>query len=200
MYWSLYAFWICTLGAAFCLRLKAKDLGITQVVIVGFFVSKVTQPLSLSLYSYYFFNICIFSFFLLFSFTISIYHSIIYVYLPSPNHLCLPTYVYLPMSTYLHQHTYWPMPTYLCLHTYINIPTYLSQTYLPLTTYQHIPTYLPLPTYLPSNINTPTYLPMSSYQHIPTRVNLPLSTYLPLPIPKHQDIIAADPGVGIGLV
>ena len=41
---------------------------------------------------------------------------------------------------------------------------------------------------------------MSSYQHIPTHVNLPLSTYLPVPIPKYQYIIAADPGAGIGLV
>ena len=60
------------------------------------------------------------------------------------------------------------------------MPTYLSQTYLPLTTY--------------------LYLLMSSYQHIPTHVNLPLSAYLPVPIPKYQYIIAANPGAGIGLV
>ena len=41
---------------------------------------------------------------------------------------------------------------------------------------------------------------MSIYQQIPTYVNLPSSTYLPLPIPKYQYIIAADLGVGIGLV
>ena len=41
---------------------------------------------------------------------------------------------------------------------------------------------------------------MSSYQHIPTHVFLPLSTYLPVPIPKNQYEIAADPGAGIGLV
>ena len=45
---------------------------------------------------------------------------------------------------------------------------------------------------------------MSSYQHIPTNVNIPLSTslptYLPVPIPKYQYIIVADPGAGIGLV
>ena len=40
----------------------------------------------------------------------------------------------------------------------------------------------------------------SSYKHIPTNVNLPSSTYLPVPIPKYQYIIAADPGAGIGLV
>ena len=33
---------------------------------------------------------------------------------------------------------------------------------------------------------------MSTYHHLPT--------YLPLPIPKYQYIIAADPGAGIGLV
>ena len=65
------------------------------------------------------------------------------------------------------------MSTYLSLSTYINIPTYL---------YQH------------------TYLPMSSYQHIPTHVNLPSSTYLAVPIPKYQYIIAADPRAGIVLV
>ena len=36
--------------------------------------------------------------------------------------------------------------------------------------------------------------------HIPTYVNLPSSTYLPLPIPKYQYIIATDLGAGIGLV
>ena len=41
---------------------------------------------------------------------------------------------------------------------------------------------------------------MSTYQHIPTHVNLPSSTYLPLPIPKYQYIIATDPGYGISLV
>ena len=41
---------------------------------------------------------------------------------------------------------------------------------------------------------------MTTYQHIPTHVNLPSSTYLPLPIPKYQYIIAADPGAGISLV
>ena len=41
---------------------------------------------------------------------------------------------------------------------------------------------------------------MSSYQHIPTHVNLPLSTYLPVPIPKYQYIIAEDQGAGISLV
>ena len=106
----------------FCLRPKAKDLEITRVVVVvvlvGFFVSK-THATSLSL------SLCIFiifSFFLIFSITISIYHFIIHVYLPRPtnlglpiqaylprpSYLCLPTNAYLPMSTYLHQHTYLP--------------------------------------------------------------------------------------------
>ena len=104
------------------------------------------QPLSLSL--------CIFnisSFFLLFSFTISIYHSIIHVYLPT--NLCQPTYPYQLTSTYL-------------------------------------------PTYLYKN----TYPPNSPCQHIPTHVYLPSSTYLPLPIPKYQYRIDANPGAGIGLV
>ena len=41
---------------------------------------------------------------------------------------------------------------------------------------------------------------MSAYQHIQTHVNLPSSTYIPVPIPKYQYIIAAEPGAGIGLV
>ena len=35
---------------------------------------------------------------------------------------------------------------------------------------------------------------MSTYQHIATFVNLPSSTYLPLPTLKYQYVIAADPG------
>ena len=75
------------------------------------------------------------------------------------------------------------------LPTYINTPTYL---------YQH--PYPSISTPLPIYINTPTYLPMSTCQHIPTNVNLPSSTYLPLPIPQYQYRIVADPGAGIGLV
>ena len=41
---------------------------------------------------------------------------------------------------------------------------------------------------------------MSSYQHMPTQVNLPSSTYLPVPIPKYPYIIAAGLRAGIGLV
>ena len=66
-----FSVWSCWLQP------KAKDLGITRVVVlvlVGFFVS---QTLSLSLCSF-----IIFSIFLLFSITISIFHSIRYVYLP----------------------------------------------------------------------------------------------------------------------
>ena len=73
-------------------------------------------------------------------------------------------------------------------------------TYLPLPIYINIPNWQPMSTYLPSYINTPTHLclltntyqPMSTYHH--------LTTYLPLPIPKFQYRITADPGAGIGLV
>ena len=68
---------------------------------------------SISLYFYYFFNIFIFSFFLLFSITISIYRSIIHVYLPRPTYLHLPIYVYLPTSTYLPTCNYQPTYTNL---------------------------------------------------------------------------------------
>ena len=151
----------------------AKDLGITQVVVVvlvGFFVSK-THATSLSLFVFLlFFQYFYFSFFLLFSIIISIYHSIIYVYIHSyvnlnmsiylclPNYLSisthlptylptddyLPTYVSLPTPTNLHQHTYLP--------NYINTPTYLcllTNTYQPMSTYHHRPTYL----YQSLNIN-----------------------------------------------
>ena len=75
-----------------------------------------------------------------------------------------------------------------------------------MTTHQHQHTYLPTSTYLPISIYLPTilhqhtYLPMYTSQNITTHVNLPSSTYLPLPIPKYQYIIAADSGAGIGLV
>ena len=161
--WSSGYGWQCSRGHGFescchildghfCLRLKAKDLGITWVVValVGFFVSK-THATSLSLYFYYFFKKYFFSFVLLFSITISIYLSFY-------------------MSTYL--------PTYLCLPTYINIPTYLSQTYL--LNFDNLPTYTnqcqPTYPYQPTYINTPTYQcrltntyqPMSNYHHLPT--------------------------------
>ena len=71
------------------------------------------------------------------------------------------------------------------LTTYV--PTYLC-TYLPIPTYINAPTYLCL--------LTKTYQPISTYHHLPTY----LPTYLPLPIPKYQYIIAADPGASIGLV
>ena len=130
----------------------AKDLGITQVVVVvlvGFFVSK-THATSLSLFVFLlFFQYFYFSFFLLFSIIISIYHSIIYVYIHS--------YVNLNMSIYL------------CLPNYLSISTHLP-TYLPMTTYQLMSVYLPLPTY----INIPTYLIIST--HLPTYVYLPTHT------------------------
>ena len=79
------------------------------------------------------------------------------------------------------------MSTYLCLP----ISTYLL-------TFDNLPTYVNLPT----PINILTYL----YQHtylpviLPTHVNLPSFTYLHLPIPKFQYIIAADQGAVSSLV
>ena len=148
--WSSGYGWQCSRGHGFesccrildehfCLRLKAKDLGITWVVValVGFFVSK-THATSLSLYFYYFFKKYFFSFVLLFSITISIYLSF---YMST----YLPIYVYLPTTTYL--------------------PTYLKHTYLTLTTYQHLQTNVNLPiltnltisTHLPTNVVLPTH-------------------------------------------
>ena len=54
--------------------------------------------------------------------------------------------------------------------------------------------------FCPFSFNSKLLLFLSTYQHIPTHVNLPSSTYLPLPIPKYQYIIATDPGYGIRLV
>ena len=92
--------------SCFCLRPKAKELGIAQVVVflvVGFFVSK-THATPLSLYFYFFFLFIL-------SITISIYHYIIHVYLPRPTYL--PTYTNLCQPTYPYQHTYLPISTHL---------------------------------------------------------------------------------------
>ena len=110
---------------------RPKTQELLQLFLLDFSFKKLTQPLSLSL------CIIIIFFFLLFSITISIYHSIIYVY--------LPTNVNLPMSIYLYKHTYLPMSNYLSLPTYINIPTHLcllTNTYQPVSTYHYLPTYL----------------------------------------------------------
>ena len=127
---------------------RPKTQELLQLFLLDFSFKKLTQPLSLSL------CIIIIFFFLLFSITISIYHSIIYVY--------LPTYVNLPMSIYLYKHTYLPMSNYLSLPTYINIPTYLDQhTYPPMSTYQHISTHHYLPTYLYQSLNINIELPQT---------------------------------------
>ena len=84
-----------------------------------------------------FFHFYIFSFFLIFSITISIYRSIKYVYQFMPTYLSQITYTYLSMSTYLHL----PIYVYLSTSTYLPIYVYLStSTYLP--TYINILTYL----------------------------------------------------------
>ena len=91
------------------------------------------------------------------------------------------------MSTYLHQHAYLPISRYLL--TCDNLPTYVN---LPTPTNLHQHTYLPISTHLLTCLLTNTYQHMSTYHHLPT--------YLPVPFPKYQCIIAADPGAGIGLV
>ena len=153
-----------------CLWPKAKDLLLLFLLDVSF--QKLIQPLSRCIFII--FSIFFFFFFLLFSITISIFHSIIYVYLPRPTYLCLPTYINIPTNLQLPIYVYLPTSTYL--------PTYLKHTYLwqPTNLYQPMSTYLPLPTYLPSNVNTPTYLcPLTNtYQ--------PMSTYLPVPIPTYH--------------
>ena len=126
--------------SCFCLRPKAKELGIAQVVVflvVGFFVSK-THATPLSLYFYFFFLFIL-------SITISIYHYIIHVYLPRPTYL--PTYTNLCQPTYPYQHTYLPISTHL-------------PTYLPMSSYQHIPTHVNLPssTFLPVQIPKYQYI------------------------------------------
>ena len=89
----------------------AKDLGITRVVVVGFFVSK-AHATSLSL--------CIFLLFLSFDYFLSPYLSIILLFMST--YLGLPTTTYLPISTYLL--TFDIILTYLNLPTPINVPTY----------------------------------------------------------------------------
>ena len=62
-----------------------------------------------------------------------------------------------------------------------------------MTTYQPMSTNLPLPT----NINIPISTHLPTYVYLPCQ---PTIIYLPLPIPKYQNIIPAGPGAGIGLV
>ena len=89
-----------------------------------------------------FFNIFIFSSFLLFSITTSIYHSIKYNY--------LLTYVNLPMCIF--RTIYIKTPTYLCQSTY---PCNLhQQNCLPISTYLCLLTN----TYQPVNLPSSTYL------------------------------------------
>ena len=163
--------------AYFCLRPKTKDLGITRIVLVVFFLSlpyQLPPPCYPQFLYFYYLNILFYhSLFFIASLIINVY---------LPLYLFQPTLVYLAksitLSTY-HSiiHVYQPMSLYLpILPTYLHLPIYV--------------TYLPLPNY----INAPTYV------YLPTHVHLPSTTYLPLPILKYQIIIAADPGVGIGLV
>ena len=80
--------------------------------------------------------------------------------------------------------------------TYLGLPiyAYLSKsTYINIITFDNLPTYVNLPT--PTNLHQHTYLPV----FLPTHTN-PSSIFLPVPIPKYQYIISADPGAGIGLV
>ena len=138
-----------------CLRLKAKDLGITRVIVVGFFVSK-THATSLSL------CILIFSIF----FFYCIYHSIMYDY--QPTNVSIPMYTYLPIPTNPYP-TYLCQLTYLCLPTNINIPTYLyKQTYLCQPTIM----YLPISTYVPTHVNLPSfnYLHQNTYLCLSTNI------------------------------
>ena len=120
--------------SCFCLRPKAKELGIAQVVVflvVGFFVSK-THATPLSLYFYFF----IFSFFL---FCLSPYLAIIILYMSTylglPTYQHIPTYVNLPtptnIPTFLYQHTY--LGTHVFLPTHTN-PCLLTIIYLPTCT------------------------------------------------------------------
>ena len=80
--WAYFGKFVTLLGK-FCLRTKAKDLGITQVVVVlvGFFISKTHTP---SLTPCIFIIFSIFLFFILFN---VFYH---HIYL-SFYYICLPT-------------------------------------------------------------------------------------------------------------
>ena len=128
----------------FSLRPKAKDLGISGVVVglVGFFVSKThTISFSLSLCIFIIFSFFLLLFFLSFYYFLSPYLSIILLYMST----YLPMCIYLPI--YINTPTYQWLPTNLCQHTYL--PTYLHQhTYLPMCTYQPMSTYYHIPTYL----------------------------------------------------
>ena len=138
-----------------CLRPKAKDLGITQVVLVEFFVSK-THATSLSLHFYYILNILIFSLY----YFLSPYLYIILLYISTYLPMSIYLFIYINIPTFLWLPTNLCQPTYQTLPTYINIPIYLYQhTYPPMSTYQHIPTHVNLPssTYLP--------LPIPKYQY-----------------------------------
>ena len=126
-------------------------------LLLDFSFQKLMQPLSLCI-------VIIFSFFLLFSITITIYHSVLYFYLHRPTYVGLPTQAYLCRPSYLGLPTcaYLPAPTYLGLPifvylpspTYLCLPITLSQhTYLPLTTYQPTSTCLPTCVFLPTHTN-----------------------------------------------
>ena len=170
----------------FCLRPKTKDLGITRIVLVVFFLSlpyQLPPPCYPQFLYFYYLNILFYhSLFFIASLIINVY---------LPLYLFQPTLVYLAksitLSTY-HSiiHVYQPMSLYLPI-----LPTF--PTYPP-----YIP-YLPTSIYL-CHLPTPTKLHQCTYVYLPTHVHLPSTTYLPLPILKYQIIIAADPGVGIGLV
>ena len=146
--------WDCTRGKRFtifindrtwisyCLRPKAKDLGITRVVavvLVGFFVSK-THTTSLALFAFLFFQYFLFLFIIFYHYiNLSFYYTCLLTYLCLSTNLSISThlsYDYLPTPTNLHQHTY----LYISAHlTYLCI---LTNTYQPISTYHNLHTYL----------------------------------------------------------
>ena len=133
-----------------CLWTKAKGLGITRVVLVGFSFQKLMQPISL----------CIFIIFSIFFFFLSFYCFLSPFYLSfyyMSTYLGLPIYVYLPTSTHLpisNILTFDNLPTYTNLSQPTNIPTFLYQhTYLPMSSYQPMSTYQHLPTDLYQSLN-----------------------------------------------
>ena len=102
--------------------------------------------------------------------------------------LCIFYYFFFLFIIFYH-HIYLSF-YYICLRT----QAYLSKSiYINILTFDNLPTYTNLHqhTYLPTCFLTNTYQPMSTH-HLPT--------HLPVPIPKYQYIIAADPGAGVGLV
>ena len=194
----------------FCLRPKAKDLGITWVVVLGFFVWSMLYQLPPAWHSHYFSPppLSHNSLFLPLSLSLlpvslsllPVSLSLLPVSLPlsltTPSpYLCLFTYAFSPMfilpaSTFLLMSIYLPTSTYLYQHTYhvylpldVNLPssTYLYQhTHLLMSINQQMPTYHHLLTY----IKIPTYLclPTNIYQSMSTYHHLPIYLFLSLNI------------------